>query len=180
VRQCDLWYALHDSFLRRVQTDAAGSRATVSIENLTVNEFYKYPDGSEFQLCFTGVTELHVLISRRCGTALALDGSPLRRFESASWSAFEAAFTDERGPIEDGRYEYGRYQILQAHAVLEDGRVAFVIEEILDYAGFPAPASDFLSELKIVASHAEVRCPDAKLRTLDEFTALAERCWHRA
>ena len=172
--ELDLRYGLHDSFIRRIHTNAAEATAGVVVESLHLNEFYKYPSGSVFEIHFSGVDELHVLVSRRCGTMLASDGQPLRRFESASWTEFENSFSDERGSFEDDRYENGRYEVIRAHATYEGQLVIFTIDEIVDWAGFSVTESDFLTQLKIVATHGEVRCPDGDVRSLEEFTALGE------
>lgn len=115
----NLWYELHDSFIRRIRTDAVAATATVAVESFHLNEFHAYPEGSEFEIRFAGVRELSMLVLRVCG--VTCEGNSLRRFESASWAAFESNFSDERGLSEQGKHdETGRYEILQARATRDE------------------------------------------------------------
>lgn len=174
----DLWYALHDAFIRRIRADAAAARAIVAVDSFHLNEFYGYADGCEFEIRFMDVEEVSVLVSRRRRPAVGPDVNALRRFESASWTEFENVFSDERGPTEQAKYgKRGRYEILQAHATVDTDGIIFVIDEIVDYAGFSAPDSDFLAEVKIGAMTVEVHCPDGEVLTLDEFAARGEAYW---
>ncbi|MDQ2873022.1 MAG: hypothetical protein M3R35_07850 [Candidatus Eremiobacteraeota bacterium] len=154
-----LWDMLHDSFLRAVSSDPHTETANITIESEAINRFHGFPLGGRFELKFSGVESLEVLMARRVG-------AQGRRLESADWSRFESTFADVDG--EKG----GRYQILDGTAAHAEDQVEFVLSALVDHAGSYGTREDVLSELRIVADDLDIIGPAGDNYSLDAFLAL--------
>jgi len=174
--ELDLSPALHDAVLRRVRSDPFGCRAILGIENHSLNEFYGYGDGAIFELQFSGVESLIVLVARDHVDRVAADARSQRRMESASWTQFEQTFNDAQIP--NGiQFKTGRYEIIQSHLMVVPDRFEFIIDEFVDYAGFTSTQLDLLCEIRIESNAVGVICPGGQVRTIEEFIKLGEAFW---
>lgn len=171
----DLWYALHDSTLSRIESDAANGTAKISINNPSLNKYLSRAEGALFDICFIGVKSLQVLVSRKHFIGNDKEGS-VRRLESASWTDFEHSFHDSDLP-ERNQSEADRYQIIQAR-LMRDGEVTeFIIDEVVDYAGFADNDQDLLCEIRIESSDVAVVWPDHNLGNLEDFNSMGADFW---
>ncbi len=80
----DLHPLLHDSWLRRVSSDPALKTACVAINNQSVNQHHGFDAEAEFELFFTSVGSLEILVAQKHGLFTDEHGKaqPLYRVES--------------------------------------------------------------------------------------------------
>jgi hypothetical protein len=171
----DLWDALHDSFLRRVGSNAVCDSAFVAVESLHLNDFHNFAVGSEFEIRFGGVQALEVIVARQHAELVGKEFT--HRIESASWSDFEGAFKDDRGDSDTGTFENGRYELLQARLDVCEGCLTFTIDEIVDHDRFEASSNDLLRTIRILAASVEILGPDGRVHTVESFNALGTAYW---
>ncbi len=175
----DLHPLLHDSWLRRVSSDPALKTACVAINNQSVNQHHGFDAEAEFELYFTSVGSLEILVARKHGLITDEHGKaqPLYREESGSWTEFEECFSDERGSSEEGKHLDGRYEILSANLTKNEAGLEFYISDIVDYEGFPRTKGQLLCELRIFAVGVAVRGPTGDI-SIEEAVRLGSDYWN--
>lgn len=176
-RRIDLWPCLHDSIVRRIESDVVKRSALLAVQNLDLNEFFGYTTQAQFEIHFKQVRSLVALVLRRYPLNGADDGAYTRRLQSASWDEFERAFdgrwiwTDEPEP------ERGRYQILSARVVVREDALDFDIDEIDDFAQFADSEADLLTQIHVSAHEINLLFPDGSWKTVDEFLSAGMAFW---
>lgn len=173
----DLWPCLHDSILRRVETNAAKRSAVLAMQNLDLNELFGYGTEAQFEIHFEHVRSLIVLVLRHFPVDGTGDAAYTRRLQSASWDDFERAFDDRWIWTDEPAPERGRYQILSSSAAVREDVIDLQIDEIDDFAQFTDSNVDLLSEIRVSAQEVHVLFPDGSKKSVEDFVSAGTAFW---